>query len=193
MFEVDHKAGIMASAVSLARISSMKSFQPRSGLDIIQKICALKDDFHRQVPKTRLAIYQLIQSLITSPAVARDLQIRDGTSEFMRGLVQLCQNERDPECLMVWFDILAIFLTKYSPSEDLLAEVYANFKAYFPITLPRASQSGVTSDELKLQLRNCFSSNQLLAPLTLPFLLEKLDLGDGATVNVKVCSKCAAA
>ena len=187
MFDVDHKAGVMPSATALSRIVAMKSFQPTSADDIIQKVCALKDDFPRQLSKTRLAVFELLRSLITSPAVASDLQYKHGApSGFMNDLLQLCRNERDPNCLIVWFDILSFFLKEYSPSQEMMEEVYGTFKAYFPITLPRTSQSGITPEELKLQLRQCFTSNQTLAPQVFPFLLGKLDQGEGVTVNVKV-------
>ncbi|KAK7420125.1 hypothetical protein QQX98_002988 [Neonectria punicea] len=187
MFEVDHKAGILPSASALARIVAMKSFQKQSGNDIIQKVCALKDDFPRQVSKTRLTIYELIRHLMTTPEVSSDLQHKHGSSSgFMVDLLQLCRSERDPECLMVWFDILRVFLVEYSPSKEVLDEVYGTFKLYFPIALPRASQTGITPEALKLQLRKCFSATHLLSDQIFPFLLGKLDQGDGVTVNVKV-------
>ena len=187
MFDVDHKAGIMASATALSRIVAMKSFRPSSGKDIIQKVCALKDDFPRQIAKTRLAVYELLRSLLAMQSVAKDLQHQDGAdAQFMKDLLNLCQSERDPDCLMFWFDIQRLFLTDYSPSKETLEEVYGSFKAYFPITLPRTAQSGVTPEELKQQLRRCFTSSHHLASLALPFLIGKLDQGDGVTVNVKV-------
>ncbi|KAH8686920.1 Dos2-interacting transcription regulator of RNA-Pol-II-domain-containing protein [Ilyonectria robusta] len=187
MFEVDHKAGILASANALSRIVAMKSFQKQSGNDIIKKVCALKDDFPRQVSKTRLAIYELVRFLMTTPEVSSDLQHKHGSSAgFMIDLLHLCRSERDPECLMVWFEILKVFLIEYSPSKEVLDEVYGAFKLYFPIALPRASQTGITPEDLKLQLRKCFSATHLLSDQTIPFLLGKLDQGDGVTVNVKV-------
>ncbi|RDA83433.1 hypothetical protein CP532_4411 [Ophiocordyceps camponoti-leonardi (nom. inval.)] len=186
MFDVDHKAGIMASATALSRIITMKSFQPSSGRSIIQMVCALNDDFPRQTAKTRLVVYNLLRSLITDSAVARDLQSNEDGGSFMSRLIRLCQNERDPECLMVWLDTLRFVAAEYSPSQEILDDIYGAFKAYFPITLPRGSQSGLTPEELKLQLRRCFSSNGRLAPHTVPFLLEKLDQGDGVIVNVKI-------
>ncbi|OAA38624.1 Armadillo-type fold protein [Metarhizium rileyi] len=187
MFDVDHKAGILPSATALSRIIAMKSFHPNSGKDIIQKVCTLKEDFPRQVSKTRLAVYELLRSLVGNPEVAKDLKQRDGDdATFMKVLLHLCQSERDPDCLMVWFDILRLFLSGYSPSKETLEEVYGTFKAYFPITLPRTAQSGVTPEQLKLQLRQCFSSSHRLASLSIPFLIGKLDQGDGVTVNVKV-------
>lgn len=187
MFEIDHKAGILASATALSMIVDMKAFQPQSGNEIIQKVCALKDDFPRQVSKTRLAIYVLLRTLITDPSVSSDLQYQHGaTSGFMNDLLQLCRNERDPDCLMVWFDTLRFFLSEYSASQEMLEEVFETFKAYFPITLPRTSPSGITPEDLKLQLRKCFSSNYRLAKSIYPFLIGRLDQGEGVTVNVKV-------
>jgi hypothetical protein len=49
MFDIDHKAGIMASATALSRIVSMESFQPTNGDDIIKAVCTLRDDFPRRV------------------------------------------------------------------------------------------------------------------------------------------------
>lgn len=188
MFDIDHKAGIMASATALSQIGTMKAFHPQSGNDIIEKVCALRDDFPRQTPKTRLAVYQLLRSLITDPEVAKDLQKRHGPAAlFMNHMLQLCQSERDPDCLMVWFDTLGAFLENFEFSSEMMEEVYGAFKSYFPITLPRTAQSTVTPEELKLSLRRCFSANHRLSQLTLPFLVGKLDQGQGVTVNVKVC------
>ncbi|KAH0495742.1 hypothetical protein TgHK011_009273 [Trichoderma gracile] len=187
MLDIDHKAGILASASALSRIIEMKAFQSQSGYDIISKVCGMKEDFQRQTAKTRLAVYELLRSLMVTPEVASNLQQRDGASSgFMVNLLELCRNERDPDCLIVWFDILRIFLQQYEPSQEVLEAVFAAFKAYYPITLPRLTQSGITPEDLKSQLRKCFSSTYRLAPLALPFLVGKLDQGDGVTVNVKV-------
>lgn len=187
MFDIDHKAGILASAKALSTIVAMKAFSPQSGNEIIEKLCALKDDFPRQISKTRLEIYVLLRSLITDPAVASDLQYRHGApAGFMNDLLQLCRNERDPDCLMVWFDTFRYFLTEYTASQEMLDQIFETFKAYFPITLPRTSPSGITPEDLKLGLRKCFSSNYKLAQSAYPFLIGRLDQGEGVTVNVKV-------
>merc|ERR1712054_11611 len=134
-----------------------------------------------------MGVFELLRSLITNSAVASDLQYKHGASSgFMNDLLALCRNERDPTCLMAWFDVLAFFLQEYEPSQEMIEEVFNTFKAYFPITLPRTSTSGITPEELKQQLRKCFTSTYKLAPLTFPFLLGKLDQGEGVTVNVKV-------
>ncbi|XWW93570.1 hypothetical protein V2A60_001504 [Cordyceps javanica] len=186
MFDVDHKAGVLPSASALSKIVAMKSFQPSTGYDIIRKVCALKDDFPRQIAKTRLAVYQLLHSLISHKDVAANIKRRDDATGFIVELIDLCRSERDPDSLLVWFDILYTYMLQYSPEKDVLEHVYGSFKAYFPITLPRTAQSKVTPEELKSQLRKCFSAHHALADNTIPFLVGKLDQGDGVTVNVKV-------
>ncbi|ATY62031.1 HEAT repeat containing [Cordyceps militaris] len=186
MFDVDHKAGVLPSASALSKIVAMKSFQPSTGYEIIQKVCALKDDFPRQIAKTRLEVYELLRSLISHKDVAANIKRRDDSSGFIVELIELCRSERDPDCLLVWFDILHTYMLQYSPEKDVLEHVYGSFKAYFPITLPRTAQSKVTPEELKSQLRKCFSAHHALADSTIPFLVGKLDQGDGVTVNVKV-------
>ncbi|KOS19034.1 MMS19 nucleotide excision repair protein -like protein [Escovopsis weberi] len=188
MFDVDHKAGILASASALSRIITMRSFHPSSGYDIITKTCALQDDFLRQAPKTRLAVYELLRSLITNSDVAHDLQRRDGAEAgFMVRVMDLCRSERDPDCLDIWFDTLTKFLKMYQGiTAEVVEKVYQAFYSYFPITVPRRLQTGVTTDDLKLRLRGCFSSSHRLAKLAFPFLIEKLDQGYGVTVAVKL-------
>lgn len=187
MLDIDHKAGVLASASALSRIIAMKWFQPASGYEIIEKVCAMKEDFQRQTSKTRLAVYELLRSLLAAPEVASNLKQKDGAScSYLLNLLELCRNERDPDCLIVWFDILRNFLQQYDPSDEVVEKVFAAFKAYYPITLPRLSQSGITPEDLKSQLRKCFSSTHRLASHSFPFLVGKLDQGDGVTVNVKV-------
>ncbi|WP_250437936.1 hypothetical protein, partial [Caballeronia sp. ATUFL_F2_KS9A] len=68
---------------------------------------------------------------------------------------------------------------------DVVEKAYQAFYSYFPITVPRKLQTGVSTDDLKLRLRACFSSSHRLAKLAFPFLIEKLDQGYGVTVAVK--------
>lgn len=188
MFKIDPRHGITPATRALNRVTSMKAFRPTQADRIIQSICGLGDDFKAQSPRTRAVVYELISQLVSQPDAASDLQHRYGASAgFMIDLFQLCQNERDPTCLLTWFGVLRTFLTRYSPSPEVVEEIFNVFSAYFPISL-RSSQhpSGITAEDLKLALRNCFSAHHSLARLAIPFLIERLDQGDGLTANVKV-------
>ncbi|KAI0889469.1 Dos2-interacting transcription regulator of RNA-Pol-II-domain-containing protein [Annulohypoxylon maeteangense] len=188
LFSSDHRAGVTASAKALRHLIRMKSFQPNLGDDIITSVCRLGEDFKLQTPATRLELYDLFLELLQDPAVANDLEYRHGnTCGFITSLLDLCSNERDPQNLMKWFQILGIFLQNFSPSEDVILEVFKTFSAYFPISLrATAAPSGITSDDLKSAVRSCFASHHRVASYAIPYLLNKLDQGDAVTVAVKV-------
>lgn len=188
MFSYDHKAGITASAKALRRISTMKGFKPVMGVKMIEDVSKLKEDFRLQAVATRLEIYELFLSLIQNPPVNSELQHKYGASSgFVVDLIQLCQHERDPRNLMIWFKIIATLLSDYALSTEVTEETFKAFSAYFPISL-RASSTpiGITADDLKAAVRDCFASSQRVAPHAFPFLIQKLDQGDAMTVAVKV-------
>ncbi|KAH6660294.1 Dos2-interacting transcription regulator of RNA-Pol-II-domain-containing protein [Truncatella angustata] len=189
LFSSDHRAGIEASSKALGYIAGMKNFQPTSGNDIISGIIKLgSDDFKRQTPATRLEIYRLVHGLLQDAMVAGDLAYQHGsTAGFMTALVDLCKNERDPQNLIAWFEIQALFLQNFEPMDEVTEEVFKTFSAYFPITLrASATPSGITVDDLKRSLRSCFSAHHRVARLAVPFLLNKLDQGEAVTMSVKV-------
>lgn len=187
-FSYDHKAGITASAKALRRLVSAKAFRPEVGVKIIEDVCKIREDFRLQTAATRLEVYELLLQLIQDPKVGSELRQRDDSSyTFVSGLLQLCQHERDPKNLMVWFKVLRILLTDYSLPPKISEEVFKTFSAYFPISIrSSAAPAGITAEDLKGAVRDCFAANQSLAPHAYPFLLEKIDQGDAITVAVKV-------
>lgn len=188
MFSYDHKAGITASARALRQLVSAKAFKPDVGVRIIEDVCKIQEDFRLQTSATRLEIYELFLQLIQDQGVASELQLKYGSScGFAGDLLQLCQHERDPKNLMVWFKVLRILLTNYSPSVEVIEDLFKAFSAYFPISIrSSAAPAGVTAEGLKSAVRECFCANKGLAPHSFPFLIEKLDQGDAITAAVKV-------
>ncbi|KAK4142132.1 Dos2-interacting transcription regulator of RNA-Pol-II-domain-containing protein [Dichotomopilus funicola] len=178
MFSYDHKAGITASAKALRQLYAAKSFKPNMGIKILEDVCKIKEDFRLQTAATRLELYQLFLSLIQDPAVSSELQHKYGSScGFVLDLIQVCQSERDPRNLMIWFKILALFLTEYDPSPEVSEEIFKVFSAYFPISL-RASATpvGITAEDLKEALRYCFSAHHRLDILkTIQACIESYD------------------
>ncbi|KAK4199585.1 Dos2-interacting transcription regulator of RNA-Pol-II-domain-containing protein [Triangularia verruculosa] len=188
MFSYDHKAGITASAKALQQLYSMKNFKPEMGVKSLEDVCKLKEDFRLQTAGTRLEMYELFLSLVEDPAVSSELQHKYGAScGFALDLLQLCSSERDPRNLMIWFKIIRRLLIEFSPSPEVTEEIFKAFSAYFPISLrSSATPIGITAEDLKEAVRNCFSSHQRVAPFAFPFLMQKLDQGDAVTVAVKV-------
>lgn len=189
MFSVDHKAGILPSAQALTTISSMNTFRAQHGHEIIGSICAMGDDFPKQVAETRLAIFDLFYQLVTDPKVSDDLRTRHGDHDFVVKMLDLFSNERDPKNLIRWFSILGVFLSKYEPSAELTEKIFGAYSAYFPISLRTSKHpSGITPDDLKVSLRGCFAADDRVASHAIPFLIQKLNQGEGVSVDVKVCS-----
>ena len=188
MFSYDHKAGITASATALRQLYSMKAFQPNMGIKILDDVCKIKEDFRLQTVATRLEIYNLFLSLLQDPAVSSELKHQYGPScGFAVDLLQVCQNERDPRNLIIWFKILALLLKDYDPSPEVTEELFKVFSAYFPISLrSSATPIGITAEDLKEAVRACFAAHQRVAGHAFPFLIQKLDQGDAVTVAVKV-------
>lgn len=189
LFSSDHRAGIDASSKALGSLALMPNFRPTMGNDIIMGITKLgSDDFKRQTPATRLTIYRLVRDLLNNELVVKDLAHQHGgTWDFITALINLCRNERDPQNLVVWFEILRQFLRNFEPADQVVDEVFKTFSAYFPITLrASATPSGITVEDLKGALRSCFSAHKRMAHLAIPFLLNKLDQGEAVAVSVKV-------
>ncbi|KAK4035162.1 Dos2-interacting transcription regulator of RNA-Pol-II-domain-containing protein [Parachaetomium inaequale] len=186
MFSYDHKAGITASAKALRQLRSTKSFKPNMGAKILDDVCKIKEDFRLQTAVTRLEIYELFLGLIQDPAVSSELKHKYGSScGFVVDLLQVCQSERDPRNLMIWFKILALLVSDYDPSPEVAEEIFKVFSAYFPISLrSSATPIGITAEDLKEAVRSCFSAHQRVANLAFPFLLQKLDQGDAVTLDI---------
>ncbi|KAK5655454.1 hypothetical protein OQA88_5725 [Cercophora sp. LCS_1] len=188
IFSYDHKSGITASTKALRQLHAMKGFKPDMGVKLVEDVLNLKEDFRKQTAQTRLEIYELFLVLLQDPPVASELQHKYGPScGFVVDLLQLCQLERDPRNLMVWFKIIKLLLADYSPSTEVTEEIFKAFSAYFPISLrSSATPIGITAEDLKGAVRECFSAHQRVAGFAFPFLIQKLDQGDAVTVAVKV-------
>jgi DNA repair/transcription protein MET18/MMS19 len=154
---------------------------------ILAGIEDMGDYFRQQPSTTRLVIYRLLQAPIAS-LQDDDLDLKAGPKgSFMKGIFEVCKNERDPDCLLVWFGVMRDFLRKYNESSSLTESTFTLFSTYFPITI-RATQTpaGVTGDDLKRVLRECFAADDSIASLAVPFLTEKLERGDGMTLSARV-------
>ena len=92
------------------------------------------------------------------------------------GITDLVTGEKDPRNLMLVFSMLRVIILEWDISkhaETLFDSVYV----YFPITFrpPPNDPYGITAQELKDRLRDCISSSELLAPYSIPNLLDRLD------------------
>lgn len=92
------------------------------------------------------------------------------------GITNVVAGEKDPRNLMLIFSMLRVLMLEWdisSHTEAMFDSVYA----YFPITFrpPPNDPYGITAQDLKVRLRDCLASTGLLAPHTIPSLLDRLD------------------
>jgi DNA repair/transcription protein MET18/MMS19 len=190
MFSHDHKAGIEASTQALRSLRVMKKFNAEIGMKMLEDVLHIQDDFSKQPPGTRREIYELLLSIVEDTSIRDKLDLKFGqASSPVIDLVQMCQRERDPQNLLIWFRILRILVGNCSLSDMETDEVFQAFANYFPISINKqAAPVGVTTEDLKVALRDCFASHQRLASLAFPFLLERLDRGDAVVAEVEAVS-----
>lgn len=96
--------------------------------------------------------------------------------ESLVGITDMVSGEKDPRNLMLIFSMLRVIMVEWDisrHSEVMFDSVYA----YFPITFrpPPSDPYGITAQDLKDRLRDCLSSTGVLAPHTIPNLLDRLD------------------
>jgi DNA repair/transcription protein MET18/MMS19 len=105
-------------------------------------------------------------------------EVRDELGgEFVHGLVQAVDGEKDPRNLLVAFALVA--RVTQAPVRDwkrYAEDLFEVLACYFPITFRHHADdpAAVTQDQLVVALRRCLTHCSL-ASFVVPFLLEKLD------------------
>ena len=96
--------------------------------------------------------------------------------ESVVGLTDLFSGEKDPRNLMLVFSMLRVMMVEWDITQHAQT-MFDSVYAYFPITFrpPPNDPYGITAQDLKDRLRDCLSSSKILAPYTIPNLLDKLD------------------
>ncbi|KAJ1921238.1 hypothetical protein H4219_000837 [Mycoemilia scoparia] len=130
--------------------------------------------------RTRNVAFQIIEKIVKDhPKTLK--QIGD---DFVLGLAQMVDGEKDPRNLMIVFQIIPalverINIQKYA--EDLFEVIFC----YFPITFRQKSDDPfeISPDDLKVALRNAIISSPYLTTQALKPLIEKIE---ATSANVKV-------
>ena len=105
--------------------------------------------------------------------------------ESLVGITDLVSGEKDPRNLMLTFSMLRVIMVEWD-IKNYTDTMFESVYAYFPITFrpPPNDPYGISAQDLKERLRDCLSCSPLLAPHTIPNLLDKLD---STSPVVKVC------
>ncbi|KAH7056582.1 Dos2-interacting transcription regulator of RNA-Pol-II-domain-containing protein [Linnemannia elongata] len=103
------------------------------------------------------------------------------SSDFVFGFIQCLDGEKDPRNLMLAFTLIKNIIQEFDIAqhvEDLFEVTFC----YFPITFrpPPDDPYGITSEHLKVGLRDCLAATPYFAKFALPLLLEKLSSSSGS-------------
>ncbi|KAF9913342.1 hypothetical protein EC991_000104 [Linnemannia zychae] len=107
--------------------------------------------------------------------------LKSMSSDFVFGFIQCLDGEKDPRNLMLAFTLIKSIIQEFDIAqhvEDLFEVTFC----YFPITFrpPPDDPYGITSEHLKVGLRDCLSATPYFAKFALPLLLEKLSSSSGS-------------
>lgn len=96
--------------------------------------------------------------------------------DFVYGLINSIDGERDPRNLDIIFSFMPEFLSTY-PLLHLAEEMFEIFACYFPIDFNPSKQdsAAITRDELAMKLTNCLVANNEFAEGTVVLAVEKLE------------------
>ncbi|KAI8838884.1 Dos2-interacting transcription regulator of RNA-Pol-II-domain-containing protein [Chytriomyces cf. hyalinus JEL632] len=114
---------------------------------------------------------------------------------FIAGFLVAMDGEKDPRNILISFGIIHTIIQNFNIDEKF-EDIFESIYCYFPITFrpPPNDPYGITSADLKVQLRRCFAASPLFGPLAWPILLEKLtSTSDNAKLDaMETISACAA-
>ncbi|KAJ3070068.1 hypothetical protein HDU98_006902 [Podochytrium sp. JEL0797] len=103
---------------------------------------------------------------------------------FISGFLVAMDGEKDPRNILISFSIVQTIVINFDLTKKF-DDVFESIYCYFPITFrpPANDPYGITSQDLKLKLRSCFSASPLFGTLAWPILIEKLS---SASDNAKL-------
>lgn len=137
------------------------------------------DAFSKLPVSTRLVAYEYVEELLSR----RVEVVKELGDKFVKGVLAMGDQEKDPRNLMKWFPIIKNVLL-FPKLEKFQTELWEGVSRYFPITYKGDASIGITAEDLKLELRGCIAGSSLFSSQALIFLTEKLD--DQVSANIKV-------
>ncbi|EFX86854.1 hypothetical protein DAPPUDRAFT_221700 [Daphnia pulex] len=167
----DHHSILPAALQGLHALSTAPKLSPGLARLISQSIF---QDVHcqSQLQHDRRAIYKTLKNLLAFHLK----ELQDLGQDFVFGLIQLADQERDPRNLLILFSIFPV-VARYFRFEPFTEEFFEVFSCYFPIdfTPPANDPYAVTKEQLCDGLRQCLAGSPHFAEYCLPLLQEKLE------------------
>ncbi|KAG5672682.1 hypothetical protein PVAND_002792 [Polypedilum vanderplanki] len=155
----------------LLAIVQMKNFPSTEAVHILSQLFT-QIPCQSQVRNDRANIFSIIQVLSENHHV----ELEAYGSDFIYGVIQAVEGERDPRNLQFLFDFLPRFIKSY-PLKHFSEEMFEVFSCYFPIDFYPSPNDpkAITRDVLAEKLKICLCASKDFAQFCYPLALEKLD------------------
>ncbi|KAI1316679.1 hypothetical protein EDD11_009635 [Mortierella claussenii] len=163
----------------LKGLLALSKFDKFTGVDCVKAVKAILALVNVQTYQqtARHYVFLLFESVITRHTQS----LRSMSSDFVFGFIQCLDGEKDPRNLLLAFTLIKKIILEFDIAqhvEDLFEVTFC----YFPITFrpPPDDPYGITSEHLKVGLRDCLAATPYFAKFALPLLLEKLSSSSGS-------------
>ncbi|TFJ84477.1 hypothetical protein NSK_004462 [Nannochloropsis salina CCMP1776] len=113
----------------------------------------------------------------TTSGAAVPASLLDMQDEFVTGVIECIEGEKDPRCLILCLNIISRMQVIFPAASDAHIEALFDITAcYFPITFtpPPNDPYGITPDVLSHALREALTRRPSMAEFLLPLLVDKL-------------------
>ncbi|GJJ69980.1 DNA repair/transcription protein MET18/MMS19 [Entomortierella parvispora] len=163
----------------LKGLLALSTFDKFTGVDCVKAVKAILALVNVQTYQqtARHYVFLFFESAIKNYTQS----LRSMSADFVFGFIQCLDGEKDPRNLMLAFTLIKHIIQEFDIAqhvEDLFEVTFC----YFPITFrpPPDDPYGITSEHLKIGLRDCLSATPYFAKFALPLLLEKLSSSSGS-------------
>ncbi|KAK7204635.1 Dos2-interacting transcription regulator of RNA-Pol-II-domain-containing protein [Myxozyma melibiosi] len=168
--KLDDEECTKEAADGLLALLSMEHIAASSVKDMASAVFS-KIDMKKHAQGVRYLVYQIIEKLFEKHLTV----LKSMNDTTIDGFLQLVSGEKDPRNLMIGFSLLKTLAKEFDIEKSVEPLFDASF-CYFPITFrpPPDDPYGITSEDLKLKLRESIAASPLFAPFAFPSLIEKL-------------------
>ncbi|KAL2313508.1 DNA repair/transcription protein mms19 [Schizosaccharomyces pombe] len=178
---LDDEVTMKENALGIGALLNMQNFPAQKIVDVCKALFS-STDMPKYAQATRLNILKVFETIIDNYLFFISSQTRDA---FFSGICSTFAGEKDPRNLMLVFSMLKKILSTF-PIDGFEQQFFDITYCYFPITFrapPDATNLAITSDDLKIALRETLVANDAFSKLLLPALFERLK---ASTVRIKI-------
>lgn len=180
---LDDRDAVPASIKGLVSLVSMTAFSYKTLISTV--LTAIKSNITMRNfnQAARYSIFNLIQKILNT---YKDYVCQSIPDEFIESFIHVTSGEKDPRNLMISFSISTQILSTFHQEniDKFLQDLFDVTFCYFPITFepPKNDPYGITSNDLKVALRNTLSANSAFSFDIFSSLLEKMA---SSSLNIK--------